>query len=405
VGGIGNPPLQHLLCSNAVQLAHSKGLHRHPDKSWVFSADTNLRRSWLWWLIYILEKQLSFSSGRPSTIEDDTISVRIPTVAPHGSMLEIESFTFAVRHARICSQISHQLMTVKASQMSSKELINTVTCFHSQLKQLLQEMPAHLKIGTLARPSQDDHSSNRLTHILHLHFSIYGSLMAIHACFFYPWMSSRFATEGQNTVLKGQIASSSSTVAEAARKILLAVRLVTTNVSTPASLAFYYPIYAHINLFVYILKYPTLLTTKPDLGLLDVCAGHFGYIEFLTSSGISISAPRELANLASKVVKAANIKKTENVSMRTISRHEVQNDVSQIQTLGEDNLNLWHLDHNVPGLSEVWKIKVSRFFKLKLTHLSQMNTFMNLDSGAWSSFTAFDMTNVNSAVYGALDTQ
>jgi Fungal specific transcription factor domain len=353
VEGLGSPSLQHLLCSNAVHLAQSKGLHRQPDKSWASSPDANLKRSWLWWLVYILEKHLSLSSGRPSAIEDDAISVRLPTVAPHGSTLELESFRIAVRHARICSQISRQLTTVKVNQMSSKELINTVTYFHGQLKQLLEEMPAHLKIGTLARPSQEDHSSTRLTHILYLHFSIYGSLMAIHAHFFYPWMSSRFVAEGQNAVAEAQIASSSSTVAEAARKILLAVRLVTTNVSTPTSVAFYYPIYAHINLFVYILKYPTLSTTKADLGLLDVCAGHFGYIEFLTSSGISISAPRELANLASKVVKATKVKKTENVLMRTTSRHEVQSNTSQTETLHDDNMNFWHLDRNSAGLNEV----------------------------------------------------
>ena len=184
--------------------------------------------------------------------------------------------------------------------------------------------------------------------------------MAIHEYLFYPWMSSRFAADGHDTITEAQLASSSSTVAEAARKILLAVRLVTTNVSTPASLALYYPIYAHINLFVYILKYPALPTTKADLGLLDVCAGHFGYMEFLTSSGISISAPRELANLASKVVKAARANKTEKLLVRSASRHKIQNNVLQTQTLNDDSLNFWHLDHNTLGLSEVRKPPHSR---------------------------------------------
>lgn len=178
-----------------------------------------------------------------------------------------------------------------------------------QLKTLLEELPQSAQIGTLTKPSEESVCVSRRTHALYLHFSIHGSLLALHSHFFYPWLSSKFWSQdsggGDPALLEAQIASSSRTVAEAARQILLALRTVTTNVATPTWLALSYPIYAHLSLFIYVLMNPTLPTATADLGLLDICAGHFGYIDFVTSSGISISLPRESVNLAAKVVKAA----------------------------------------------------------------------------------------------------
>ena len=155
--------------------------------------------------------------------------------------------------------------------------------------------------------------------------------MAVHAHFFYPWMAARFATDGYNNALETQLVSSSNAVAEAARKIILGLRLVAVNVATPSWLGFQYPIYAVINLFIYILKYPSLTTATADLGLLDVCAGHFGYIDFLTSSQVSIALPREAANVAARVVKAASTKNSgPNTTESTQSLESHNNTQTQI---------------------------------------------------------------------------
>lgn len=186
------------------------------------------------------------------------------------------------------SQLSRELLSFEALSMSTRELMNSVNQYHDQLNQLLEDVPTALRIGSLARPP---YSRRRLIHHLHLHFSIYGSLMAIHAHFFYPWMISRHNTDIQDEALEAQTITSRSTVADAARKIILALRLVNSNLTTPSWLAFYYPIYAAINLFIYLVQNPSLPSAMSDLRLLDVCAGHFGFIEFLTSSRVSISLP------------------------------------------------------------------------------------------------------------------
>lgn len=128
--------------------------------------------------------------------------------------------------------------------------------------------------------------------------------MATHLLFFYPWIAACFRTENK-TELYAQLDRSSTVVAEAARSIICAIRGFSTTVAVPAWLAFYYPMYAQINLFIYLLKYPHHPNSRSDLALLDICTGHFGQLEILTSFTISFPFAREAAGLAYRTVKAA----------------------------------------------------------------------------------------------------
>lgn len=352
---MGSPDLKHSLCANAVHIAQCKGLYRQPDKAWGNSENETLKRNWLWWTIYCLEKHLSLCNGRPSVIDDDNVSVQIPWAIPSGSNIDLQSLSIAAKHAKLHSQISRQLLSFKALSMSTRDLMNSVNQYHDQLNQLLEDMPTAFRIGTLARPP---YSNRMLIQLLYLHFSIYGSLMAIHAHFFYPWMISRHTTDIQDDALETQIASSAATVADAARKIILALRLVNSNITTPSWLTFYYPIYAVINLFIYIVKSPSLPSATSDLGLLDVCAGHFGFIEFLTSSRVSISLPRDGANAASKIVRLAKTIESErtpaaDVVVQIHSGYDYQPQPSDMGSAGFGGLDQDAIDLNdvcpVPG--------------------------------------------------------
>ncbi|KIX06764.1 uncharacterized protein Z518_04740 [Rhinocladiella mackenziei CBS 650.93] len=309
--GLGSPAVEYPLCTNAVQLAQAKGLHREPSKSWGLPQSDVLNRSWLWWAIYCLEKQIAFRSGRPSVIDDDNISTPIPTKAPPGSTIDVEVFTLIIKHAQISAQISRRIMSVEAFKQSSAEAMDTIHDIHRQLLDLLESIPPQLQVKNAVRHEYP--ANSRRVHTIYLHFAIYGSLMATHIIFFYPWISLRFGTES-DPKFQNQVVSSSETIATAARQIILVLRSITTDVAIPAWLAFYYPMYAHINLFVYILRYPSLSTARADLALLDICAGHFGHVEHVTNSEISFHFPRESAVLCSRMVKAVKGTEKENAT-------------------------------------------------------------------------------------------
>lgn len=70
---------------------------------------------------------------------------------------------------------------------------------------------------------------------------------------------------------------------------------------------------AVINMFIFILKYPTLKSAQSDLALLDVAAGHFGHVHLLTSSIISFPFCREVAVVADKALRKAASKTNDDV--------------------------------------------------------------------------------------------
>lgn len=69
---------------------------------------------------------------------------------------------------------------------------------------------------------------------------------------------------------------------------------------------FSYPMIGITNLFIYILKFPQLPSTHSDIALLDMAAGYFGSLDFVTGSELSFSFPREIGTLARLAVDKNN---------------------------------------------------------------------------------------------------
>ena len=63
-----------------------------------------------------------------------------------------------------------------------------------------------------------------------------------------------------------------------------------------------------INLFIFILRFPTLASSQRDVSLLDVAAGFFGHLEFVTSSELAFPFTRDVARIARNMVKNTKIK-------------------------------------------------------------------------------------------------
>jgi hypothetical protein len=64
----------------------------------------------------------------------------------------------------------------------------------------------------------------------------------------------------------------------------------------------HFPMHAFMNLFIFVIGNPTLASVQSDLALLDVAAGYFGQLEFITGSKVRFSFARDIAALARTVV-------------------------------------------------------------------------------------------------------
>lgn len=64
----------------------------------------------------------------------------------------------------------------------------------------------------------------------------------------------------------------------------------------------HYPMHAFINLFIHTLKFPKSKLVQTDLALLDVAAGYFGQMDFVTGSKLSFPFVRDIAAFGRQVV-------------------------------------------------------------------------------------------------------
>ncbi|OCL02150.1 hypothetical protein AOQ84DRAFT_349537 [Glonium stellatum] len=304
--GLGNPALEYMLVSNALRLAQSKGLHRQPVETWNMQEPEIQHRNWLFWAIYAYEKHIAFRSGRPSAIDDDDISCQIPTTTPEGSAINFDFFIQIIKHAQITSAIAKELSSVKASKQPPEVIIEKAHELDQRLRDWKDNIPPHLKPELPFRFAYLLPGTH-LYHIVYLHFAYYGSLIAIHSVFTYPWNSSGF-TRNPTSAIRDQISASTQIVVDASRKIILATKFIDVNGSWPTWLTFFYPLLGLINLFVYVLKFPGLASTTSDLALMDVVAGHFGFLEFASNSKISFPFTAEITSLARATVKKAREK-------------------------------------------------------------------------------------------------
>lgn len=77
-------------------------------------------------------------------------------------------------------------------------------------------------------------------------------------------------------------------------------------------MTFFGPIYALLNLFIYILQNPDHPNVNSDVALMDIGAGHFARLEFATDSQISVPFAKEVAALARDVVSRAKVDSLKN---------------------------------------------------------------------------------------------
>lgn len=306
VEGLGNPALEYMLCANAARLAQARGLHRQPSKSWKLPETEILQRNWLFWTVYCVEKLIAYRSGRPSAIEDDDITCQLPTIVVLESAMDLDVLTAYVQHAQISSMISRRLFSAKSFQQSPSALIQTAQELSQRLQHWRDSLPAMLQTNKIIKSAELPRNVQVL-HVVKVRFLYCGSLMAIHTIFAYPWISAMFGNS-QNQALGNQILISSNSIAEAARSLILAVRYINIDAATPQWSAFYYPMIGLINLFIYILKFPGQASAVSDVALLDVVTGHFGHMEFVTSSELRFGFAREAAALAHATVKRARQK-------------------------------------------------------------------------------------------------
>jgi hypothetical protein len=139
-------------------------------------------------------------------------------------------FASIVEHAQICSSVIKRLSSANAYRQSTEQLIDTVTDLTGKLELWRASLPVLLQPGTSRNIACME--SHQKKHGVHLHYLYYGTIITLHANFFYPWIYTTFGT-GQKNALGNQISKSTTAVAEASRNLILTARHVDIDITFP----------------------------------------------------------------------------------------------------------------------------------------------------------------------------
>lgn len=224
--GTPNPQPSSLLISNAIRLSHSIGLHKRGTGFNLNPIEIEQRKR-VFWIAYMLDKDLCLRSGRPPAQDDDDMNVDMPDADPADNIGNIpladgkgkmNLFRVMCELAIVEGKVYNRLYSTKAAKQSDGELLNTI----GELDQELEDWKDRIPIDF--RPEHEIKASHTplILHIVMLHFNYYNCLTTIHRMSIHHgyWTSrlSNYAIQGLNTrPLNPRVFSSAALCTSAAR--------------------------------------------------------------------------------------------------------------------------------------------------------------------------------------------
>ncbi|KAK2802615.1 hypothetical protein FQN51_004408 [Onygenales sp. PD_10] len=182
--GTPNPQPTFFLVAAAIRLSHSIGLHKRGSGFGLNPVELEQRKR-VFWIAYLLDKDICLRSGRPPVQDDDDMNVELPSEDPPDNIGnvpladgkgKINLFRTMCTFATIESKVYRQLYSTKASRQSDGELLNTIGELDRELEEWKDSIPIDF------RPEHEIKTTHRplILHIVVLHFSYYNCLTTIH---------------------------------------------------------------------------------------------------------------------------------------------------------------------------------------------------------------------------------
>ncbi|KAI0897813.1 N-terminal binuclear Zn cluster-containing protein [Annulohypoxylon nitens] len=277
--GTPNPQPSFLLVAAAIRLSHSIGLHKRGSGFNLNPAEIEQRKR-VFWIAYMLDKDLCLRSGRPPAQDDDDMNVELPDADPIDNIGNIpladgkgkmNLFRAMCELTVIESQVYKRLYSTKATKLSEGELLQTIGELDKQLETWKDNIPLDF------RPEHEIKASHTplILHVVMLHFSYYNALTTIHRMSVHHgyWTSrlSNYAIQGLNArPLNPRVFASAALCASAARASIQLLKYIPQGDFSCVWLILYFPVSALVTLFGNILQNPLDPRAKSDTKLMNL---------------------------------------------------------------------------------------------------------------------------------------
>ncbi|KAI9703601.1 MAG: hypothetical protein M1836_007371 [Candelina mexicana] len=277
--GTPNPQPSFFLVAAAIRLSHSIGLHKR-GSGFNLNPEEIEQRKRVFWIGYMLDKDICLRSGRPAAQDDDDMNVELPSEDPPDNVGNIpladgkgkvNLFRLMCTFATIASKVYKQLYSTKAAKQSDGELLNTIGDLDHELEMWKDGIPLDF------RPEHEIKASHTplMLHVVVLHFSYYNCLTTIHRMSVHHgyWTSrlSNYAIQGLNArPLNPRVFNSAALCVSAARASIHLINYIPQGDFACVWLIIYFPVSALVTLFANILQNPQDPRARSDVKLMNL---------------------------------------------------------------------------------------------------------------------------------------
>ncbi|KAG9242088.1 fungal-specific transcription factor domain-containing protein [Calycina marina] len=277
--GTPNPQPNFALVAAAIRASHSIGLHKRGTGFKLNPVEIEQRKR-VFWIGYMVDKDMCLRSGRPTVGDDDDMNVELPSADPDDGIgnipladgkSKINIFRVMCEFATIESKVNKQLYSTKAAKQSAGELLSTIGELDTLLETWKDSIPLDFRPD---HPIKASHTP-LILHIVVLHFAYFNCLTTIHRMSVQHgyWTSrlSEFAIQGLNTRrLNPRVFASANLCVHAARASIGLIHYLPQGDSPCVWLVLYFPVSALVTLFSNILQNPSEIQNRSDVGLMGL---------------------------------------------------------------------------------------------------------------------------------------
>ncbi|KAF2637163.1 hypothetical protein P280DRAFT_483055 [Massarina eburnea CBS 473.64] len=310
--GTPNPQPTYFFVAAAIRLSHSIGLHKKGAGFSLNSSEVEQRKR-VFWIAYMLDRDICLRSGRPPIQDDDDMNVELPSEDPPDNIGNIpladgkgkmNLFRAMCTFSIIQSHVYKRLYSVKATKQTDGELLNTIGELDKELETWKDEIPLEF------RPEHEIKASHTplILQVAVLHLGYYNCLTTIHRMSVHHgyWTSrlSNFAIQGLNArPLNPRVFMSAQLCVQAARASIHLLKYIPKGDPSCVWLIIYFPVTALVTLFANVLQNPQDTRSRSDLKLMKLVVNFLSMLKNEQGNG----SVKRMLNICAEFERIATI--------------------------------------------------------------------------------------------------
>ncbi|KKK17221.1 hypothetical protein AOCH_004670 [Aspergillus ochraceoroseus] len=277
--------IQGKIISEAARMAQRAELNK------AAAGTDQAARCRAFWVIYYIEKTVSFHHGTTSLIFDSDIGSPVPFI-PDAIFDGFDWFLASIRVARLYSRTFTELFSINATTNSKLSYLSKIDQIEEILEHQRQDIPSHFRPGHELR-TESFQNPHEIIAALRIHFHYHELQIAL--CRLKLHITREQSSPQSLTATKNMM--------DSARAIVELTRVICIEPNIPLFILVFMPLSALFILFDLVIHNPTHKETPGNLSLLEASAGYFSSLEYATKGFFPSSMFMEFAYIGRSFVR------------------------------------------------------------------------------------------------------